>query len=37
VLEVEGNRIERIAVTFEERPEPRRDPVEDYTGEDEIE
>ena len=37
VLEVEGNRIERIAVTFEERPEPRRDPVEDYAGEDEIE
>src|SRR5947209_6174636 len=37
VLEVEGNRIERIAVTFEERPEPRRDPVEDYVEEDEIE
>ena len=37
VLEVEGNRIERIAVTFAERPEPRRDPVEDYAGEDEIE
>ena len=37
VLEVEGNRIERIAVTFEERPEPRRDAVEDYAGEDEIE
>ena len=28
VLEVEGNRIERIAVTFEERPEPRRDPAD---------
>jgi hypothetical protein len=26
VLEVEGNRIERIAVTFEERPQPRREP-----------
>src|SRR5438874_11700314 len=37
VLEVEGNRIERIAVTFEQRPEPRRDPVEDYSDEDEIE
>jgi putative hemolysin len=36
VLEVEGNRIERIAVTFEERPE-RRDSVEDYVDEDEVE
>ena len=37
VLEVEGNRIERIAVTFEERPEPRRDEVGDYVDEDEVE
>ena len=37
VLEVDGNRIERIAVTFEQRPEPRRDPSEDYVDEDEIE
>src|SRR3954465_9159554 len=37
VLEVEGNRIEGIAGPFGGRPEPRRDPVEDYTGEDEIE
>jgi len=37
VLEVEGNRIERIAVTFEERPQPRRDQVADYVDEDEIE
>ncbi|HET7354476.1 MAG TPA: hemolysin family protein [Gaiellaceae bacterium] len=37
VLEVDGNRIERIAVTFEQRPEPRRDPAEDYVDEDEIE
>ena len=37
VLEVDGNRIERIAVTFEQRPEPRRDPSEDYVAEDEIE
>jgi putative hemolysin len=36
VLEVEGNRIERIAVTFEQRPE-RRDPAEDYVDEDEVE
>jgi CBS domain containing-hemolysin-like protein len=36
VLEVEGNRIERIAVTFEQRPEP-RDPDADYVDEDEIE
>ena len=37
VLEVEGNRIERIAVTFEERPEPRRDEVTGYVDEDEVE
>jgi putative hemolysin len=37
VLEVEGNRIERIAVTFEQRPEPRRDEVADYVDEDEVE
>src|SRR5262249_58269201 len=36
VIEVEGNRIEKIAVTFEQRPE-RRDPVEDYVDEDEVE
>jgi putative hemolysin len=36
VLEVEGNRIERIAVTFVERP-PQRDPVADYVDEDEVE
>jgi len=35
VLEVEGNRIERIAVTFFERPQ-RRD-VTDYVDEDELE
>jgi CBS domain containing-hemolysin-like protein len=37
VLEVEGNRIERIAVTFEERPQPRRDAAEDYAEDDELE
>jgi hypothetical protein len=37
VLEVEGNRIERIAVTFEERPQPPRDPAADYVDEDEVE
>jgi magnesium and cobalt exporter, CNNM family len=38
VLEVEGNRIERIAVTFEERPEPRRDPGDlELVDEDELE
>ena len=37
VLEVEGNRIERIAVTFEERPQQRRDPSADYVDEDEVE
>jgi CBS domain containing-hemolysin-like protein len=36
VLEVEGNRIERIAVTFEERPEP-RDSAPDFVDEDEVE
>jgi CBS domain containing-hemolysin-like protein len=28
VIEVEGNRIEKIAVEFVERPEPRRSPEE---------
>jgi hypothetical protein len=37
VLEVEGNRIERIAVTFDERPEPRRDEATDYVDDDEVE
>jgi putative hemolysin len=37
VLEVEGNRIERIAVTFEERPQQRRDPDAEYVDEDEVE
>ncbi len=36
VLEVEGNRIERIAVTFLERPQ-RRDEAADYVDEDELE
>jgi CBS domain containing-hemolysin-like protein len=36
VLEVENNRIEQIAVTFLERPE-RRDAVQDYVDEDELE
>ena len=36
VLEVEGNRIERIAVTFLERPQP-RDSGHDYVDEDELE
>jgi putative hemolysin len=36
VLEVDSNRIERIAVTFLERPEP-RDPVEEYIDDDELE
>jgi len=36
VLEVEGNRIERIAVTFVERPLPRRLPSDDL-GDDEVE
>jgi magnesium and cobalt transporter len=37
VLEVDSNRIERIAVTFLERPEPRRDPTEEYVEDDELE
>ena len=37
VLEVEGNRIERIAVTFEQRPEPRRIENRDYVDEDGVE
>src|SRR5262249_11300936 len=37
VIEVEGNRIERIAVTFEKRPEPRRDEHADYVDDDEVE
>jgi CBS domain containing-hemolysin-like protein len=37
VLEVEGNRIERIAVTFEQRPEPRRDELTEYVDDDEVE
>jgi magnesium and cobalt exporter, CNNM family len=37
VLEVEGNRIERIAVTFLERPQPRQDPSDAYVDEDELE
>jgi CBS domain containing-hemolysin-like protein len=36
VLEVDGNRIELIAVTFEERPR-RRDPEADFGDDDEIE
>jgi hypothetical protein len=36
VLEVEGNRIERISVTFEERPQPRPAPGE-LVDEDELE
>jgi putative hemolysin len=36
VLEVEGNRIERIAVTFVERPQ-QRDSGADYVDEDEVE
>ncbi len=36
VLEVEGNRIERIVVTFFEQPQ-RRDPVADYVDEDDLE
>ena len=36
VLEVEGNRIERIAVTFFERP-PQRDSVTEYVDDDEVE
>jgi CBS domain containing-hemolysin-like protein len=37
VLEVEGNRIERIAVTFVERPQPRRAVGDEELDEDEIE
>jgi CBS domain containing-hemolysin-like protein len=37
VLEVEGNRIERIAVTFVERPEHRPDPADAYVDEDDLE
>jgi CBS domain containing-hemolysin-like protein len=37
VLEVEGNRIERIAVTFLERPQQRPDPADAYVDEDELE
>jgi CBS domain containing-hemolysin-like protein len=37
VLEVEGNRIERIAVTFLERPARRFDPNQELPDEDEIE
>ncbi len=37
VLEVEGNRIERIAVTFVERPQQRPDPADAYVDEDELE
>ena len=37
VLEVEGNRIERIAVTFVERPQPRAIPSTEYVDEDEVE
>jgi CBS domain containing-hemolysin-like protein len=36
VLEIEGNRIERVAVTFLERPE-RRDPAAELVDEDELE
>jgi CBS domain containing-hemolysin-like protein len=36
VLEVEGNRIEQIAVTFVELPK-RRDPEQDFVDEDEVE
>ena len=37
VLEVEGNRIERMAVTFLKRPQPRREPEELSDPEDEVE
>ncbi|HEY8704345.1 MAG TPA: transporter associated domain-containing protein, partial [Gaiellaceae bacterium] len=36
VLEVEGNRIEKIGVTFNERP-PARRPEDDPFGDDELE
>jgi putative hemolysin len=35
VLEVEGNRIERLAVTFLERPQPR--PISEFVDEDDLE
>jgi len=35
VLEVDGNRIEQIAVTFEERPR-RRDPADEFLDDDEV-
>jgi putative hemolysin len=37
VVEVEGNRIERIAVTFEERPQQRPDDADLLAAEDELE
>src|SRR5207244_9422387 len=37
VLEVEGNRIERIAVTFLEHPQQRPDSAEELVDEDELE
>jgi hypothetical protein len=38
VLEVEGNRIEKIAITFEERPQPRRETGDlEPVDEDEVE
>jgi CBS domain containing-hemolysin-like protein len=37
VLEVEGNRIERIAVTFLERPQQRPDPADAFVDEDDLE
>jgi CBS domain containing-hemolysin-like protein len=37
VLEVEGNRIERIAVTFLERPQRRHPTDPDLLDEDELE
>ena len=37
VLEVEGNRIEKIAVTFEVRPQHPRNPLEEYVEDDEVE
>jgi CBS domain containing-hemolysin-like protein len=37
VLEVEGNRIDRMAVTFLQRPPPRREDQELLEGEDELE
>jgi putative hemolysin len=37
VLEVDGNRIEQIAVTFVERPQPRREHDRGDEPEDEIE